>query len=221
MNALAPPPYAAYRGIISDFPWDFDTWSEAGQEKSASQHYDTMTIDEIIALYEVLNLEWICAPNCLHLLWTTWNRIADQTAHKVMKHYGFKPISGGAWFKKTVHGKDSFGNGYIFRDSCEPYLVGTRGNPGRPVLGQRNWRNGFAAKRGAHSEKPDYLHRAMEAMYPGGPYLELFARETRPGWVSWGNEVGLDPAKSRERREASRIGVPVELPPMFSKMGVL
>ena len=23
-----------------------------------------------------------------------------------------------------------------------------------------------------------------------GPYLELFARNTRPGWDSWGNEVG-------------------------------
>ena len=25
----------------------------------------------------------------------------------------------------------------------------------------------------------------------GGPYLELFARETKPGWDSWGDQVGL------------------------------
>ena len=30
-----------------------------------------------------------------------------------------------------------------------------------------------------------------------GPYLELFARETRPGWDAWGEEAGLFDAGTR------------------------
>ena len=29
----------------------------------------------------------------------------------------------------------------------------------------------------------------IERMY-SGPKVELFSREPRPGWLSWGNEVG-------------------------------
>jgi N6-adenosine-specific RNA methylase IME4 len=40
-----------------------------------------------------------------------------------------------------------------------------------------------------HSRKPDEVRRRIEA-YASGPYLEMFARETAPGWESWGNQVG-------------------------------
>lgn len=42
--------------------------------------------------------------------------------------------------------------------------------------------------RGAHSEKPPDLHRALERLCRG-PRLELFARAARPGWTAWGNEA--------------------------------
>lgn len=183
------PPFASYIAGIADPPWQFETFSESGQSKSASQHYETMPTPDIIALRERLNLDFIFAPNAILLLWTTWAMLARGDAHGVMGGWGFKTISGGVWFKETKHGKDGFGNGYMFRDSCEPFLIGTRGSPGVPPKGHRNWRNGFRAKLREHSRKPDYLHRAMEAMYPGGPYLELFSREPRIGWDAWGNET--------------------------------
>ena len=39
-----------------------------------------------------------------------------------------------------------------------------------------------------HSKKPDAMYTLIEEASPG-PYLELFARERRPGWAAWGNEV--------------------------------
>lgn len=39
-----------------------------------------------------------------------------------------------------------------------------------------------------HSRKPDGIHERIERLV-AGPYLELFARQKRPGWDVWGNEV--------------------------------
>lgn len=39
-----------------------------------------------------------------------------------------------------------------------------------------------------HSRKPEESRDRVEQLV-AGPYLELFARSTRPGWVSWGNET--------------------------------
>jgi MT-A70 len=39
-----------------------------------------------------------------------------------------------------------------------------------------------------HSRKPDELYDIIEACCPG-PYLELFARGSRKGWRSWGNQA--------------------------------
>jgi len=44
------------------------------------------------------------------------------------------------------------------------------------------------APRREHSRKPDEQYERIEALVDG-PYLELFARQAWPGWVSWGNQV--------------------------------
>jgi N6-adenosine-specific RNA methylase IME4 len=44
------------------------------------------------------------------------------------------------------------------------------------------------APHGRHSEKPEEVARRIEQLRCG-PYLELFARRQRPGWMCWGNEV--------------------------------
>jgi hypothetical protein len=41
------------------------------------------------------------------------------------------------------------------------------------------------------SEKPEEVARRIERLFPG-PYLELFARRPRRGWVTWGNEIARD-----------------------------
>jgi N6-adenosine-specific RNA methylase IME4 len=47
----------------------------------------------------------------------------------------------------------------------------------------------FAAPRGArHSEKPAEFYKLVESCSPG-PYLEIFARQKRPGWTCVGGEI--------------------------------
>lgn len=40
-----------------------------------------------------------------------------------------------------------------------------------------------------HSQKPECAYRLLETLFPGAKKLELFARNTRDGWDSWGNEI--------------------------------
>ncbi len=47
--------------------------------------------------------------------------------------------------------------------------------------------NFLATRKREHSRKPDEAYDLIEACSPG-PYLELFARFSRPGWQQWGNE---------------------------------
>jgi N6-adenosine-specific RNA methylase IME4 len=46
----------------------------------------------------------------------------------------------------------------------------------------------LVAPRREHSRKPDEQYERIERLV-GGPYLEMFARQSRPGWSSWGNET--------------------------------
>jgi N6-adenosine-specific RNA methylase IME4 len=45
-------------------------------------------------------------------------------------------------------------------------------------------------RRREHSRKPEAVRERVERLVTG-PYLELFARETKPGWDSWGDQVAL------------------------------
>jgi N6-adenosine-specific RNA methylase IME4 len=90
------------------------------------------------------------------------------------------------WAKRTPTDKAwHLGLGYWTRQNSEHCLLGRRGKPKRIA---RDVRELVIAPRGEHSRKPDEVAAGIERLAPG-PYLELFARETGPGWTSWANEV--------------------------------
>ena len=77
------------------------------------------------------------------------------------------------------------GTGYWTRSNSEVCLLATRGKPKRTDAGVRQ---AIIEPRRQHSRKPDCVYERIERLV-AGPYLELFARNTRPGWTSWGNET--------------------------------
>lgn len=106
---------------------------------------------------------------------------------ELLTAWGFTFKSAGAWAKQSSTGECwAFGTGYVFRSAAEFYLVGAIG---KPRVGSRSIRNLIAAPVREPSRKPDQLHADVEALY-AGPYAELFARQRRPGWDAWGNQVG-------------------------------
>jgi N6-adenosine-specific RNA methylase IME4 len=47
-----------------------------------------------------------------------------------------------------------------------------------------------------HSRKPDRIHADIEQLVDG-PYVELFARQSRLGWTQWDDQLGaFDPPRT-------------------------
>lgn len=175
--------------IMADPPWPFDLWSEAGEEKSPQAQYETMTLDEIAAL----PVGHLADRNCILFLWATWPLILDRNdagispAGSIMRAWGFRYATGGAWIKRTRSGKLGFGTGYRVRSSCEPWLLGINGDPETPGASRaRNVIEGLARQ---HSRKPDEAYKWAERYMPNARRLDLFARQSRPGWTGWGLEA--------------------------------
>jgi N6-adenosine-specific RNA methylase IME4 len=78
------------------------------------------------------------------------------------------------------------GLGKTTRKGSEQCFFGKRGNP--RVLAH-DVREVILAPIREHSRKPDEVFRRIER-FCAGPYLDLFGRESRPGWDVWGNEAG-------------------------------
>lgn len=206
MRALARPPFQAlemfgYDLIMADPPWLIKMRSEKGEAKSSLSHYGAMSFEEIAAL-PVGNL---MSRHCVLFLWCTWplllyggdpeRRYTDADASRspvggILKAWGLRYVTGGAWHKKTRHGKTSFGTGYRARSACEPFLLAISGNP----ITSRSERNLIEGLAREHSRKPEEAYAWCQRYVPGGRRLELFSRSSRPGWDTWGYEAGkFDP----------------------------
>jgi N6-adenosine-specific RNA methylase IME4 len=70
----------------------------------------------------------------------------------------------------------------------EIVLFGVRGKNARTLAAGRRQANLFSTRKREHSRKPDEQYEIIEACSPG-PYLEMFARGTRPKWMVWGNQA--------------------------------
>lgn len=181
-------PHGQFGLIMADPPWSYTMRSEKGYEKSPHKHYDCMTRDELFALRD--QVIFATAEDCVLFMWGVWPMVPD--ALELIKEWGFTYKTGGAWHKRTstfVPGqsnpKSAFGTGYIFRSASEPFFIATRGEP--KAL-NRSTRNIIEAATREHSQKPDMVYPMLENLF-SGPYLEMFARTSKPGWSVWGNET--------------------------------
>lgn len=177
--------------ILADPAWSFKTYSgESVPQRAEEQHYNVMSLDDLKAL-PVADL---AANDCALIMWVIGSHL-DQ-ALELGRHWGFtyksdlfvwvkvgkkdpvvRPISLGKWTRKQT----------------ETALIFTRGKPKRLDAGIRQLFETddhviFSPKR-EHSRKPDEQYERIERLV-AGPYVELFARQRRPGWEAWGNEVG-------------------------------
>ena len=181
-------PYFSYDLVVCDPPWRFETYSNNGLKKSPEAHYSTMSMEEIAAL----PVPHLLKPGGVLVLWCTWPLIGYQW--KLFETWGILPKTGGSWAKRTITGKLRWGTGYLLRSVCEPFLIGTL--PGCPARGSsipnmietvsNTSLDGLARE---HSRKPDEFYYLMERLVPDGRRADIFARQQRPGWDCWGNEV--------------------------------
>lgn len=175
-------PRLRYGLIMADPPWSFAVRSAKGQAKSPEAHYGCMSAECI----KSLSVGHLAAPDCVLFLWAT-NPLLP-LAFEVMDAWGFTFKTAGHWSKKTKHGKQAFGTGYILRCAGEPFVIGTIGNP----KVSRRVRSVIEGPVREHSRKPDEAFAAAEELCGDVHRLELFSRQSRDGWDSFGDEVDKD-----------------------------
>lgn len=164
-------PTGKYAVIYADPPWQYDN---SGFNESADNQYPTMPLDEICEL----PIGDLADETTVLFLWAT-NPLLPE-ALKVLESWGFEYKTNMAWIKDAGRGK-----GWYLKSKHELLLIGVKSETPHPVERPDSC---FEADRGnVHSQKPEKAYEIIESMYPGNK-VELFARNSREGWDSWGNE---------------------------------
>jgi N6-adenosine-specific RNA methylase IME4 len=190
---MAPPPFETLPrrqagAILIDPPQKYETWSPAGDGRAPD--YRTLTIGELMT-WPVAEL---AADDCWLFLWL--GNLYANRLNDLMNAWGFKFSSTAfQWIKLRKLWQPGLfgefneadiksGTGKTTLKCTETCWLGRRGQARR----QSPVREAIIAPIREHSRKPDEQYpRIME--FCKGPYLELFARQQVPGWISWGNEA--------------------------------
>lgn len=184
-NTIVGPEERDIRTVVADPPWGCE---RGGGEstRGAQRHYPLLDRREIVHVIQTECPAWRRVADSAHLyLWTTNNALARGDAHFVARRLGFTPKTFLTWSKTNADGDSQIGLGFYFRHCTEQILFATRGET---IETGAEHSTLIDAPRGAHSSKPESAYEVVEDSSPPG-YLELFARETRDGWTSWGNEL--------------------------------
>ena len=189
---LAPLVEQRYRAIVIDPPWKFSAGT-----KGRPQHYQRMTDAEFAALPLARLAQpegaffflWITSPIDGPRFWQNiypgWKRQGLRYSARAFvwaKTHRVGANGGDALF---VH-RDSFfiGQGFTTRKNVEDCLLFRIGAPKRQ---RRDVRELILSPLREHSRKPDEAFDRVIS-FCAGPYAEGFARESREGWETFGDE---------------------------------
>jgi N6-adenosine-specific RNA methylase IME4 len=195
--------------ILADPPWQFQNRTgKVAPEHRRLSRYGTMGLQEIMDLpvSQVAN-------DTAHLYLWVPNALLPEGL-QVMERWGFKYKTNIVWHKiRKDGGSDGRGVGFYFRNVTELVLFGVRGKNARTLQPGRSQVNLLATRKREHSRKPDELYDIIEAC-SASEYLELFARGSREGWSTWGNQAEDYypdwPTYSNHSQHNSRQNTPLE-----------
>lgn len=180
-----------YDVIVSDPPWKYD---QAGQGwGKAENYYRTHPIDEIA---QMGGMPDILADKGVLFLWATSPLLDD--AIELLGKWGlaFRGVAF-VWVKtKKTETETPIGaqgvRPSIVKPTTEFVLAASRVKRGRPMpLADESIRQVVMAPKREHSRKPDEVFERIEALYPNARRLEMFSRQDRAGWDTWGDQTGL------------------------------
>ena len=190
-----------YNIILADPPWSY-----SDKQKNRPGTYSRMKTKDIcdLPVSPICGAEaliypkdyGIAADNCVLSLWVTGPLLAEGL--QVISAWGFKfKTIGFTWIKSrknTDHNQlsaktnDNFfkGMGHYTRANAELCLIGKRGKIDRK---SKSISQIIYSPVREHSQKPDEIYSRIEDLYGDLPRLEMFARQSWPGWDVFGNQV--------------------------------
>ena len=183
-----------FGAVLLDPPWRFtNRTGKVAPEHRRLARYETMSVPEL----EQLPVGDLVKPASHIYLWCP-NALLTEGLH-LLKEWGFTYKTNLVWYKvRKDGGSDGRGVGFYFRNVTEMVLFGVKGNL-RTLPPGRRQTNIIVHRKREHSWKPPTLYEIIEDCSPG-PLVELFARNRRPGWEPWGDQVDTyDGTRSRHR----------------------
>lgn len=206
-------PAGGYALLYPDPPWKYRDRANDGK-RGADHKYPTLTLNEIRAMRP--EVKAMAADDCALALWATAPMMDE--ARAVMAAWGFKYSTIAiTWIKSVAtaerlakvakrlgvtlealvdalnaEGLEVFrakmGMGNWTRSNAEFLLLGTRGRVKRASASVRSV---IVSVPREHSRKPDEARAALVELFGPVPRLELFGRESAPGWDCWGLDAGM------------------------------
>jgi N6-adenosine-specific RNA methylase IME4 len=160
----APLPTGRFAVIVVDPPWPTD-----------EQHrpYPAMGEEEILAL----PVDRLAEADAILFLWVPSGEF--QMGLDCITRWGFSQKHVLVWKKMNAQ------PGHLLLSQCEICLVATRG---KPKMAWSRASNVISASAREHSRKPDEFYELVKRAFIG-PRLDMFARESRSGWTTWGAET--------------------------------
>ena len=197
-----------FKTVVLDCPWKFSSpralignggrgWQNGKAalrtQVDVSKKYPTMSIDEL----SKLPIKNLVDDNAHIYMWAPNSFICQ--AHDLVRTHGFKPKTIISWIKiKKSKFEPSMSTGYWYRSATEHVVFGVRGKLRLKGVAP----TAFLHERLPHSQKPEKFYTEIVEKQSQGPYLELFGRKPREGWIVLGNEIdGLDIFESMKKLE--------------------
>jgi N6-adenosine-specific RNA methylase IME4 len=163
VNRSAAMPGGRYDCIVVDPPWPYD---------HQSPDYPTMSLDAI----RTLPISTLAAEDAVLFLWTT--NAMMRHVYPLLDAWGFVEKTIVTWQKtRSVKGN------YLL-NATEHAVLAVRGKPLIMLTTQTTL---LRAPNREHSRKPDEFYDLVSSLCPGRR-LDMFARESRKGWTTWGAE---------------------------------
>ena len=194
----------SYNIIYADPPWAYNRTVGNGtlKRKNGTLHYPSMTKQQLQHIGT--HIDRIAKKDAALLLWATMPLLPE--AIELITAWGFKyKTCFVTWVKTTKDGKKpAFGVGYYTRSNAELCLLAIRGKfasykkvipeeePRKPnVMSQIIHNDVVMEPKREHSRKPDIVRNMIVQLFGDLPRLEMFARQSSPGWCTLGNQTDL------------------------------
>ena len=167
-------PDGKYRVIYADPPWSYGN-TQPDYHTEQSDHYPTMELKDICAL----PVKELAMDDAVLFIWVTSPTLEE--SFQVIKAWGFKYKASFVWdkIKHNMGHYNSVRHEFLLiavRGSCQPDVA-------------RLFDSVYSSEREGHSKKPHFFYEVIDTTYPHGPRIEMFARNTREGWASYGQQA--------------------------------
>jgi N6-adenosine-specific RNA methylase IME4 len=173
----APPlPHGKFETIVIDPPWPITKMALYARPDVAGElDYPAMSEEEIFSF----PLPEFAADNCHLFCWSTQKFLPS--ALRLVEHWSFKYL-----FLMTWHKSGGFQPLGLPAFNSEFVIYARKGTP--KFIDTKNFGTSFEGRRRQHSRKPDEFY-SLVARVTARPRIDVFSREQREGFVSWGNET--------------------------------